>query len=219
MSISEKIIKRLQEKGVSFKSNDNIADYVTSDELVQLQDEVTDKVRDVLRALVIDIDHDPNMEETAERIAKMYLEETFVGRYTPMPKVTEFPNAKALNDMLIVGNIPIRSTCSHHFAPILGEAWIGVVPGDKVIGISKFSRLISWIMNRPQIQEESTVQIADLLETLIAPKGVAVYVKASHACMTWRGVKDMHSCMTTQVMRGVFEDPQKRQEFLQAVKA
>lgn len=218
MTTSEKIIERLKSAGVPFKSNDNIADFITEEELAELKTEVTEKVRSVLRSLVIDLENDPNMDETAERIAKMYLEETFVGRYTEMPKVTYFPNAKSLNDMLIVGNIPIRSTCSHHFAPIMGEAWIGIVPGEKVIGISKFSRLISWIMNRPQIQEESTVQIADLLESLIQPKGVAVYIKATHACMTWRGVKDLSSCMTTLVMRGVFENADKRREFLEAAK-
>ncbi len=205
-------------RGPPFKSNDNIAAFIKEGELDLLKAEVADRVREVLRTLVIDIEHDPNMEETAERIAKMYLEETFAGRYREMPKVTFFPNTKALNDMLIVGNIPVRSTCSHHFAPILGEAWIGIVPGEKVIGISKFSRLITWIMSRPQIQEESTVQIADLLECLIEPKGVAVYVKASHACMSWRGVKDTHSCMTTQVFRGVFENADKRREFLEATK-
>ena len=218
MSISEKLIERLKAEGVPFKSNDNIGDYISEEELAELRKEVTEKVRAVLRSLVIDIDNDPNMQETAERIAKMYLEETFEGRYRAMPKVTYFPNTKELQDMLIVGNIPVRSTCSHHFAPIMGEAWIGIVPGEKVIGISKFSRLISWIMSRPQIQEESTVQIADLLETLIAPKGIAVYIKANHACMAWRGVKDTHSCMTTMVMRGAFEDTDKRREFLEACK-
>lgn len=113
----------------------------------------------------------------------------------------------------------IRSTCSHHFAPILGKAWIGVIPRDRVIGISKFSRLANWVCARPQIQEEAAVQIADLLEEKINPLGIAIVIKASHSCMTWRGVKDESAQMTTSIMRGVFrEDHKARAEFLEFVK-
>jgi GTP cyclohydrolase I len=136
-----------------------------------------------------------------------------------MPKITEFPNAKELDQIYTLGPITIRSCCSHHLVPITGRAWIGVLPSDKVIGISKFVRLTNWIMARPQIQEESTVQLADLIEEIIKPKGLAVVVEATHNCMTWRGVEESNTAMTTSVMRGVFlDDACARNEFFGLIK-
>lgn len=207
-----------RKKGIPFKANDNISQYLTEDDLQTIQKDVQEKVLAVLKALVIDVDNDPNTKGTAERIARMFVNEVFAGRYQPMPKATDFPNTKKLDDMLVVSTT-IRSTCSHHFAPILGKAWIAVIPRDRVIGISKFSRLANWICARPQIQEEAAVQIADLLEEKINPLGIAIVIKASHSCMTWRGVKDESALMTTSVMRGVFRDDHKaRAEFLEFVK-
>lgn len=212
------IAERLRESGVSFKANDNISQYLTDEDRDQIQKDVEAKVEALLQALVIDTENDPNTKETARRIAKMYLKEVFAGRYEPMPKATDFPNTKKLDDILVV-KTTIRSTCSHHFAPILGEAWIGVIPNERVIGISKFNRLANWICSRPQIQEECAVQLADLLEQLIAPKGLAIVIKASHTCMTWRGVKDTNAEMTTSIMRGIFRDNiAARKEFLEFVK-
>jgi GTP cyclohydrolase I len=146
----------------------------------------------------------------------MLLHETFGGRYAPMPRLTSFPNAKHLDELYLTGPIAVRSTCSHHLMPITGECWIGVIPGEEVIGLSKFNRLVDWVMSRGQIQEEATVQIADLLEDLLKPKGLAVVVKAQHHCMTHRGVKAHDdSVMTTSVMRGYMRDkPEARAEFL-----
>lgn len=216
--MTSKIIDRLKKQGVSFLANDNISDYITDKDLELIKAEVERNIEQVLRSLVIDVDNDPNTKGTAERIARMFVNEVFAGRYQPMPKATDFPNTKKLDDMLVVSTT-IRSTCSHHFAPILGKAWIAVIPRDRVIGISKFSRLANWICARPQIQEEAAVQIADLLEEKINPLGIGVVIKASHSCMTWRGVKDETAVMTTSVMRGVFrEDHKVRQEFLELVK-
>lgn len=210
--------ERLREKGVPFRANDNISQYLSKDDLKSIQKDVEEKVAALLKALVIDVENDPNTKGTAERIARMYMNEVFAGRYLPAPKATDFPNTKKLDDMLVVSTT-IRSTCSHHFAPILGKAWIGVIPRDRVIGISKFSRLANWVCARPQIQEEAAVQIADLLEEKINPLGIAIVIKASHSCMTWRGVKDESAQMTTSIMRGVFrEDHKARAEFLEFVK-
>ena len=210
--------EKLREKGVPFKANDNISQYLSKDDLKIIQKDVEEKVAALLKALVIDVENDPNTKGSAERIARMYMTEVFAGRYLPSPKATDFPNTKKLDDMLVVSTT-IRSTCSHHFAPILGKAWIGVIPRDRVIGISKFSRLANWVCARPQIQEEAAVQIADLLEEKINPLGIAIVIKASHSCMTWRGVKDESAQMTTSIMRGVFrEDHKARAEFVEFVK-
>jgi GTP cyclohydrolase I len=182
--------------------------------------EVAGKVRELLRSLVIDIDNDHNTEETAERVARMYLHEVFKGRYVEGPEITEFPNAEHLNELMIVGPITVRSACSHHFCPVIGKIWIGVLPNERtnVIGLSKYARLAEWVMGRPQIQEEAVVQLADLIQEKTQPDGLAIVMEASHFCMSWRGVKDMDSKMINSVMRGAFlKDPNLRREFLSLI--
>ena len=143
--------------------------------------------------------------------------EVFKGRYVEAPPITEFPNAEHLNELMIVGPITVRSACSHHFCPVIGQVWIGVMPNEhtNVIGLSKYARLAEWIMGRPQIQEEAVVQLADLIQSKTQPDGLAIVMEASHYCMGWRGVKDLDSKMINSVMRGVFlKDPNLRREFL-----
>ncbi|MBY0260734.1 MAG: GTP cyclohydrolase I [Phycisphaerales bacterium] len=206
-------------RGVSYFANDNIAACVNDDELDLLQDEVTKRAQHFLRGLLIDVDNDHNTRETAARMAKMYLREVFRGRYEPPPSITDFPNAKALDEMYITGPITIRSMCSHHLVPIIGRCWVGVIPGECVIGLSKFNRIADWIASRPQIQEEMVVQLADYIEKAIKPKGLAVVIEASHMCMTLRGVQEpMDATMKTNVMRGAFRDkPEARAEFMAMV--
>lgn len=217
--MSNKIKERIKNEGGSFFANDNISNYINEHDLSQIRANVETAMIGVLDALVIDTENDHNTKETAKRVAKMYVDEVFKGRFLPAPKATDFPNAKQLNDIYTIGPITIRSACSHHLVPILGQAWIGVIPGDRVIGISKFNRLTEWVMARPQIQEESTVQLADEIEKRINPQALAVVVKAQHMCMSWRGVKDNNSSMTTSVMRGLFlEDSDARNEFLNIIK-
>jgi GTP cyclohydrolase IA len=217
--LADAIKNRIQQAGASYHANDNIARFIQEGELDRLQDEVEEKIAEVLKALVIDIENDHNTKETAKRVAKMYLKEVFSGRYIEPPKITEFPNAKGLDEIYTLGPITIRSACSHHLVPITGRAWIGILPSDRVIGISKFVRLVNWIMARPQIQEEATVQLADIVEKLIAPRGLAIVIEAQHQCMTWRGVKESETVMTSSVMRGVFRDkPEARAEFLRLIK-
>ena len=168
------IKNRIKANNGSFHANDNISEYLMAGELESLQKELEKNIQDVLDTLIIDTDNDHNTNETSKRVAKMYLQEIYAGRYLPIPKITEFPNAKHLDELYTLGPITIRSTCSHHLVPITGRAWIGIVPSDRVIGISKFVRLTNWVLARPQIQEEATVQLADIIESLIKPKGMGV---------------------------------------------
>ena len=215
--ISEVIRNRLVAARRSFYANDNISEFLEAGDLEALLAEVEGKFKGVLESLVIDTESDHNTQDTARRVAKMYLSEVFHGRYAAPPPVTEFPNAASLNELMIVGPITIRSACSHHFCPIMGRLWIGIMPNahSNLIGLSKYSRLAEWIMSRPQIQEEAISQIADLLMDKVKPDGLAIVMEADHFCMQWRGVKDNTTMMTNSVMRGSFlKDPQLRGEFL-----
>ncbi len=215
--VSVKIRERVQAARKRFHANDNIADYIEPGELAQLLDEVEHKMKGVLDSLVIDTESDHNTSGTARRVAKMYLNEVFQGRYVTPPRITEFPNAEHLNELMIVGPITVRSACSHHFCPVIGRIWIGVMPNEhtNVIGLSKYARLAEWVMGRPQIQEEAVVQLADLIMEKTQPDGLAIVMEASHYCMAWRGVKDMDSKMINSVMRGAFlKDSTLRREFL-----
>ena len=215
--ISVVIRNRLKEARKRFHANDNISQYIEPGELGQLLDEVEQKMKGVLESLVIDTVSDHNTNDTARRVAKMYLQEVFGGRYAAQPKITEFPNAEHLSELMIVGPITVRSACSHHFCPVIGKVWIGVMPNEhtNVIGLSKYARLAEWIMSRPQIQEEAVVQLADLIQEKTQPDGLAVVMNATHYCMSWRGVKDADSRMINSVMRGVFlKDANLRREFL-----
>ena len=203
MKISEKI-KAALDKG--YLANDTIYDVINDEDRVELIEEVTDAFQGVLDALVIDTKNDHNTQETAKRVAKMFVNELFRGRYYPPPAVTAFPNVKQYDQIYMSGPMTINSTCAHHFQAITGKAYVGIFPGKKVIGLSKFNRIVDWVASRPQIQEEMTEQIADMIEKETEAKGVAVIVKAEHFCMTARGVKEHESNMVTSVVRGVLRD-------------
>ena len=215
--LSVALRERLQFANRRFHANDNIADFIHDEaELDALQDEVAERMQALLESLVIDTESDHNTQDTARRVARMYLNEVFAGRYRKAPAMTEFPNVEKLNELLVVGPITVRSACSHHFCPIMGRLWIGVLPNadSNLIGLSKYARLADWIMSRPQIQEEAVKTLADELERRLVPDGLAVVMKADHFCMHWRGVKD-ESQMTSSVMRGAFlRNSSLRREFL-----
>jgi GTP cyclohydrolase I len=221
-TVSERIRSRIEAAGSRFHANDNIAEFIESAaELKLLEDEVCSRMQQLLEALIIDTESDHNTRGTARRVARMFLHEVFKGRYHRMPRVTEFPNAARLNELMIMGPITVRSSCSHHFVPIIGKLWIGVLPSEHshLVGLSKYSRIADWIMSRPQIQEEAVMQLADLLEARLAPDGIAIVLEADHFCMQWRGVKD-ESHMTNSVMRGAFlNNPDLRREFLDLITA
>ncbi|GGE85567.1 GTP cyclohydrolase I [Massilia psychrophila] len=219
--VSHRIRDRLLARQTRFFANDNIAACIEPGELDELVDEVGARLQDVLESLVIDTGADHNTRDTGRRVAKMFIHEVFGGRYTAMPPVTEFPNASALDELMIVGPITVRSACSHHLCPIIGKVWIGVMPNkhSNLIGLSKYARIAQWIMSRPQIQEEAVIQLADLLQQKMQPDGLAVLMQADHFCMQWRGVKDSGAGMTNSVMRGAFrDDAALRGEFLSLVR-
>jgi GTP cyclohydrolase IA len=208
---------RIMQAGARFHANDNIAAYLQPGDLDKLQDEVQSKMQAVLESLVIDTQSDHNTNQTARRVAKMFLREVFHGRYVSEPATTEFPNVSHLNELMIVGPILVRSACSHHLCPIIGKVWVGVMPNEhsNLIGLSKYTRLIDWVMSRPQIQEEAVSQVAALLQQKLQPDGLAIVMEADHFCMHWRGVKDTDAKMINSVMRGVFlKDANLRREFL-----
>lgn len=215
--VSDRIRARLIAAKHRYHANDNISAFIENGELQALQAEVQDRLREVLDALVIDTGRDHNSADTARRVAKMFIQEVFRGRYEPAPAVTAFPNVARLNELMIVGPIKVRSACSHHLCAIMGKVWIGLLPSpaSDLIGLSKYARLCDWVMSRPQIQEEAVVMLADELEQCIKPDGLAVVMQANHLCMHWRGVKDDGALMKNSVMRGAFlGDAALRREFL-----
>jgi len=214
---SERIRYRLVGADCRYHANDNIAAFIKDGEIDELKAEVQAQMQGVLEALVIDTDSDHNTGDTAMRVARMFIDEVFRGRYVRPPTVTEFPNASRLNELMIVGPVKVRSACSHHLCPILGKVWIGIMPNEhsNLIGLSKYARICDWIMSRPQIQEEAVIMLADVLQSRVRPDGLAIVMKADHFCMQWRGVKDTEAEMTNSVMRGSFlNDSNLRHEFL-----
>jgi GTP cyclohydrolase I len=214
----------LRHKGVRMRANDNIVagfdEELRAYSLELQEQEVAVAVAHLMKALLIDVPNDHNTAGTPARVAKMFVREVMRGRYQPEPDITAFPNDLRLDELYVTGPITVRSMCSHHLVPIVGRAWIGVIPGeDSVIGLSKFNRLVDWVFARPQIQEEATIQLADIIESKAKPKGLAVLVKATHMCMTWRGVREsMDATMTTSVLRGALRDkPEARAEFMSLV--
>jgi len=217
LPLSVVIRRRIEAQRARFHANDNISAFIKPGEIEGLVDEVAEKMQAVLESLVIDTENDHNTKNTSRRVAKMYVQEVFNGRYVERPTSTKFPNVSRLNELMIIGPITVRSACSHHLCPIMGRIWIGVLPSKEpaLIDRSKYSRLTEWVMGRPQIQEEAVVELADMLEKKIKPIGVDVVMDADHFCMQWRGVKDCDSKMINSVMRGSFlKDSNLRREFL-----
>lgn len=215
---SDRIRRRLVAAGHGFRANQNISDFIEEGELEELRLEVECRMRGVLDALVIDIDNDHNTVGTARRVAKMFIDEVFAGRYRAAPSATSFPNVSRLNELMIIGPVTVRSACSHHLCPIMGRIWIGIVPNTdaELIGLSKFARLCDWVMSRPQIQEEAVIMLADELECRLRPDGLAVVMEADHFCMHWRGIKDGKPVMTSSIMRGaLLQNDALRREFLE----
>ena len=211
---SDELRKRMTTIKHKHFANDTIFAYLDPGDVKLIECEVAEAFEDVLKALVINTTDDHNTKDTAHRVAKMFVHEIFRGRYYPPPEVTSFPNAKEYDQIYVSGPMSINSTCAHHFQPITGQAYVGVFPGKRVVGLSKFNRIVDWIASRPQIQEEMTEQIADMVEKETEAQGVAVVIKAEHFCMTARGVKEHESEMMTSVVRGMFRDePATKAEF------
>ena len=218
--ISETIKKRLDKAGKRYWAGDNISEYINDDEKLKLIEELTSKFEGVLDSLVIDRYTDPNSMDTPRRLAKMYINEIMGGRYDKAPKVTAFPNVDPDTRYggIIVTRAELISMCSHHHQPVKGVAYIGLLAGVKVIGLSKYARIAQWCANRGTLQEELTMTIADELMKHTGTKDLAVYVQATHGCMEHRGVLAHSSLTQTTELRGQFFNPSVKQEFLYYIK-
>lgn len=214
MEISKKIISRIKDSGSRYFACDNVSEFISDDEKVLLIDELSEKFDTVLRSLIIDVDNDPNSAETGRRLAKMYVNEIMQGRYYSPPKITAFPNegADAYTGMLVV-RAEIRSLCSHHHQEVSGTAYIGIIPGKKVLGLSKYIRLAQHCARRGTLQEELTSQIVKTISKATETDNVACYIAARHGCVECRGVGAYNSTTQTTVLSGNFNDPDVKKEF------
>ena len=207
-----------KQAGADLGPDSNIYQHIKDlpDYLAAAESEIAKHFRAILELMLIDTT-DPNTRETSERLAKMYMRELFAGRYAPAPTITDFPKAtpSALHNFLGIGPIEIQSVCSHHWAPIHGRCWIGVLPNERLLGLSKYARLVNWICRRPSLQENMVEAIADHIGSALNTGDVAVVIDAKHMCMSFRGVEEACAVTATQVMRGGFmEHDSLRHEFL-----
>ena len=218
--ISDIIKARIEDAGVRYWANDNISEFISEDEKWELIDELEDKFRGVLSSLLIDQETDPNSHGTARRLAKMYVNETMSGRYDPQPPVTAFPNddVEARYGGMIVVRSELRSMCSHHHQPVTGVAYIGLIPGVKMIGLSKYTRIAQHTARRGTLQEELTQEIANEIQKHTGAKDLAVYIQGTHGCCENRGVMAHSSLTQTCELRGQFFNPSVKNEFLDYIK-
>jgi len=172
-------------------------------------------VRLLLGAMVPDWETDEDFIDTPRRVGRMYLQELCAGLTTPRPELTAFTKPDGMDQMIVVGPIAVHGLCPHHLAPIMGDAWVGILPGQKMLGLSKYARLVRWCAARPMMQEKVTELIADELSAILPDAmGMGVVVRAEHLCMKWRGVREPSALTTTSAMRGRFRDSAARAEFL-----
>ena len=220
MSKSEQIKARLEDEGIRYWAGDNISHVLQEGVKQELIDELTPKFEAVLDSLIIDRANDPNSMDTGRRLAKMYINELMQGRYDPMPNATAFPNhiENGYEGMLVVRS-ELRSVCSHHHQPVVGVAYIGIIAADKLIGLSKYTRIAQWCARRGTLQEELNNVIADEIQKATGTKNVGVYIQATHGCCENRGIKAHSSLTQTTVLRGAFnEDPGTKKEFMDNIK-
>ena len=175
--------------------------------------EIAARVREIIALLGLDLS-DPNLVETPDRVAKMYLEMFHGLAEGAEPKITVFPNDERYAAMVIEKDIPFYSLCSHHFVPFYGHAHLAYIPNDKIVGLSKMPRILEFYARRPQLQERMTEQIAGFLEEQLAPQGVMVVIEARHLCVEMRGVKKPGALTVTSAIRGIFYNRPVREEFL-----
>ena len=207
LNLSQVIRKRLKDAGKRYWAGDNISEHITDKEKDLLVDELTGKFEGVLDSLIIDRFNDPNSQGTARRLAKMYVYEIMAGRYEESPNATAFPNDTdgAYDGMLVVRS-ELKSMCSHHHQPVTGVAYIGIIAGPKLIGLSKYTRIAQWCARRGTLQEELCMDIAREIMAATNSTDVAVYIEAQHGCCLNRGIMAHSSLTQTTVLRGAFKD-------------
>lgn len=218
--LHQEIITRCQAVGKRYWAGDNIADVIRDGEMEQLIDEATEAFEGVLDTLIIDRHDDPNSHGTARRLAKMYFNEIMAGRYEPMPTATAFPNDSAdrYEGMLVVRS-ELKSMCSHHHQPVAGVAYIGIIAAEKLIGLSKYTRIAQWCARRGTLQEELCNDIAKEIMKATGTKNVGVYIQATHGCCENRGIGAHSSLTQTTVLKGqFFSDVGTKKEFFDNVK-
>ena len=220
MKISQKIKERVKAAGARAWANDNISDYIEEGEKQLLIEEAMPAFENVLQSLVIDTETDPNSQDTARRMAKMYINEIMSGRYDPMPNPSAFPNyiEGGYEGMLVVRS-ELTSLCSHHHQTVKGVAYIGIIAGPKLLGLSKYSRIAQWVARRGTLQEDLNVMIANKIQEITGSEHIGVYVQATHGCCENRGIMAKSSLTQTTVLRGAFKnEPDVRKEFIDNVK-
>lgn len=214
MKVSEKIMEKMHQDGKRFWAGDNVADYISEKTRDDLIDEATIAFEGVLDSLLIDRVNDPNSMGTAKRLAKMYYNEIMSGRYNTAPNATAFPNVgdDAYKGMLVVRS-ELKSMCSHHHQPVTGVAYIGIIPSEKVIGLSKYTRIAQWVARRGTLQEELCNAIVKELYEATGAEDLAVYIHATHGCCENRGIMAHSSLTQTTVVKGRFNEPDVKKEF------
>jgi GTP cyclohydrolase I len=218
--VSETIRNNLKQDNKRFWAGDNISEYITDEVKEQLIDEATDAFEAVLDTLLIDRENDPNSQGTARRLAKMYFNEIMAGRYDPAPDATAFPNdSKDRYEGMLVVRSELRSMCSHHHQPVAGVAYIGIIAANKLIGLSKYTRIAQWCARRGTLQEELANDIAREITRATGSSNVAVYIQATHGCCENRGIMAHSSLTQTTVLTGAFKnDPNTKKEFFDNIK-
>jgi len=220
LKTSEKIKQRLEQNGARYWAGDNIADYIEDGERDELIAELTESFENVLDSLVIDRFSDPNSLGTGRRLAKMYVNELMSGRYYPQPNATAFPNdpKDGYSGMLVVRS-ELRSVCSHHHQPVTGVAYIGIIAAEKLIGLSKYTRIAQWCARRGTLQEELANDIAREIMRATGSDNVGVYIQAQHGCCENRGIMAHSSLTQTTVLEGAFmSDASVKEEFFHNIK-
>ena len=218
--ISERILERIRADGARYWAGDNISKYILDSEKIELIDELTAKFEGVLDSLLIDRHEDPNSQGTAHRLAKMYIHEIMSGRYDPAPNATAFPNdSEDRYEGMLVVRSELRSMCSHHHQPVAGVAYIGLIAAQKLIGLSKYTRIAQWCARRGTLQEELANDIAREIVKATGATDVAVYIQATHGCCENRGIMAHSSLTQTTVLKGAFKDDQgTKKEFFDNIK-
>jgi len=219
-NLSQAIRDQMRSNGKRFWAGDNISDYVDEEQKAVLIDEATQAFEQVLDTLLIDRENDPNSKGTARRLAKMYYNEIMAGRYEPTPNATAFPNdTDSRYEGMLVVRSELKSMCSHHHQPVSGVAYIGIIAGPKLIGLSKYTRIAQWCARRGTLQEELCMDIAREIKFATGSEDVAVYIQATHGCCENRGIMAHSSLTQTTVLEGAFrEDASVKKEFFDNIK-
>ena len=219
-NLSQVIRNKMRQENRRFWAGDNISEYMSPVIKSALIDEATEAFEGVLDALLIDRETDPNSKGTARRLAKMYYNEIMAGRYEPAPDATAFPNdgTDRYEGMLVVRS-ELRSMCSHHHQPVSGVAYIGIIAAEKLIGLSKYTRIAQWCARRGTLQEELCNDIAKEIMAATGSKNVGVYIQATHGCCENRGIMAHSSLTQTTVLKGAFKDDAgTKKEFMDNIK-